>query len=94
MALAKLAADAQLRYGYRADVWIELKVPALTKLWQGVNDDGLCTSDFFLSEEDARGGARVLRRLASRSASRRRSGGSRRSGPAPPRATARRPQSS
>jgi hypothetical protein len=50
MSLAKLAADAQLRTGYRADEWIELKLPALTKLWQGVGGE----SDFFVSEEDAR----------------------------------------
>ena len=36
--------------GYSEDAWSNVKLPALTKLWQGIGGK----SDFFLSEEDAR----------------------------------------
>jgi hypothetical protein len=48
--LASDAARAQTGGGYRADAWVNVKLPALTKLWQGIGGQ----SDFFLSEEDAR----------------------------------------
>ena len=50
MSLARAAASAQLVSGYYADSWFEVKLPAMTKLWQGIGGH----SDFFLSEEDAR----------------------------------------
>ena len=50
MSLVQAAASAQLVTGYYADTWIEVKLPAMTKLWQGIGGH----SDFFLSEEDAR----------------------------------------
>lgn len=47
---ASLAAQAQLSAGYRADVWINVQLEPMIKLWQGIGG----RSDFFVSEEDAR----------------------------------------
>jgi hypothetical protein len=50
---ASQAAAAQVRdKRYRADVWINVTLPPLMKLWKGIGGEHL--SDFFLSEEDAR----------------------------------------
>jgi hypothetical protein len=36
--------------GYRPDIWMNVKLEPMTKLWQGIGGD----SRFFFSEEDAR----------------------------------------
>ncbi len=50
--LASRAASAQLTSGYKADVWLNVTLQPMTKLWKGIG--GEAKSDFFLSEEDAR----------------------------------------
>ena len=44
------ASAAQLTSGYSADMWLNIKLPAMMKLWQGVGGH----SNFFVSEEDSR----------------------------------------
>lgn len=50
MSIAKQAAAAQAGSGYAVDVWMEMTLQPMTKLWQGMGGH----SNFFLSEEDAR----------------------------------------
>ncbi len=50
MSISSQAAAAQAGSGYAVDVWMDLKLEPMTKLWQGVGG----YSEFFLSEEDAR----------------------------------------
>jgi hypothetical protein len=47
---ASQAVSAQLNARYRADVWINMQLEPMVKLWQGIGG----RSDFFVSEEDAR----------------------------------------
>jgi len=50
MSIAKQAAAEQSGSGYSVDVWMEMTLQPMTKLWQGMGGH----SNFFLSEEDAR----------------------------------------
>lgn len=50
MSIVQQAAAAQAGSGYSVDVWMEMTLQPMTKLWQGVGG----YSEFFLSEEDAR----------------------------------------
>jgi hypothetical protein len=50
MSISSQAAAAQAGSGYSVDVWMDMTLEPMTKLWQGVGGH----SDFFLSEEDAR----------------------------------------
>lgn len=50
MSIANQAAAAQAGSGYSVDVWMEMTLQPMTKLWQGMGGQ----SNFFLSEEDAR----------------------------------------
>lgn len=50
MSISNEAAAAQAGSGYSVDVWMDLKLEPMTKVWQGVGG----YSDFFLSESDAR----------------------------------------
>jgi hypothetical protein len=50
MSIAKQAAAEQVGSGYAVDVWMEMTLEPMTKIWQGVGGH----SNFFLSEEDAR----------------------------------------
>ncbi len=50
MSISAQAAAAQAGSGYSVDVWMDLKLEPMTKLWQGVGGH----SNFFLSETDAR----------------------------------------
>jgi hypothetical protein len=50
---ASLAFAAQVRDNrYKADMWLNVTLPPMMKLWKGVG--GAKFSDFFVSEEDAR----------------------------------------
>lgn len=50
MSISTQAAAAQAGSGYSVDVWMDLELDPMTKLWQGVGGH----SNFFLSESDAR----------------------------------------
>ena len=50
MNIASLAASDQLDSGYAVDVWMNMTLEPMTKVWQGVGGK----SNFFFSEEDAR----------------------------------------
>lgn len=50
MSIAALAMADQQGSNYSVDVWIDIKLEPMTKVWQGVGG----TSAYFLSEEDAR----------------------------------------
>ncbi|MCA9711728.1 MAG: hypothetical protein KDK70_38185 [Myxococcales bacterium] len=50
MSVTSLAAQAQRSSGYSVDVWIDMKIEPMEKLWQGVGGH----SNFFFSEHDAR----------------------------------------
>jgi len=50
MDIASLAAADQTKSGYAVDVWINMKLEPMFKLWQGVGGK----SNFFFSEHDAR----------------------------------------
>lgn len=47
---ATLAVQDQVGALYRADVWLNVKLEAMTKVWQGIGGH----SNFFVSEHDAR----------------------------------------
>jgi hypothetical protein len=49
---ASLAVSAQINSGYKADLWLNVTLQPMTKLWKGIGGEE--KSDFFLSEEDAR----------------------------------------
>lgn len=50
MSISLQAASAQSGSGYAVDVWMDMTLEPMTKLWQGVGGH----SNFFFSEEDAR----------------------------------------
>lgn len=50
MSVVDEAASAQSSTGYGVDVWMELQLEPMTKVWQGRGG----VSNFFFSEEDAR----------------------------------------
>jgi len=50
MGASSEAAAAQLVGGYHADIWLDIKLPPMMKVWQGVGGH----SNFFFSEQDAR----------------------------------------
>jgi hypothetical protein len=62
--LASEAVAAQRTAGYQADVWLNVNVEPILKLWRGIDDNDNSDSDsdsdsrrksnFFFSEEDAR----------------------------------------
>jgi hypothetical protein len=50
MSASTEAAASQLAGGYHADIWLEITLPPMMKVWQGVGGH----SNFFFSEQDAR----------------------------------------
>ncbi|TPV92608.1 MAG: hypothetical protein B7733_24885 [Myxococcales bacterium FL481] len=50
MSASSLARQSQLSSGYAVDVWLDVELQPMMKLWQGHGGH----SNFFLSEEDAR----------------------------------------
>jgi hypothetical protein len=50
MSISLQAASTQSGSGYAVDVWMDMTLEPMTKLWQGVGGH----SNFFFSEEDAR----------------------------------------
>jgi hypothetical protein len=50
MSISSQAASAQAGSSYAVDVWMDMTLQPMTKLWQGVGGH----SNFFFSEEDAR----------------------------------------
>ena len=50
MSASSEAAASQLSGGYHADIWLDIELPAMMKVWQGIGG----TSNFFFSEQDAR----------------------------------------
>lgn len=50
MSISKQAAAEQAGSGYAVDVWMDVTLEPMTKVWQGVGG----YSNFFLSENDAR----------------------------------------